>query len=88
MLMWVCIVFTFIFLVGVIFFLKEKPEDERELQHYMDADRKAYMFGSVFLAGIVVYQGVWSFIDPLFPVALLIMILSRMIFLYSSRNNN
>ncbi|MES2409474.1 MAG: hypothetical protein V4509_04220 [Patescibacteria group bacterium] len=88
MLMWVCIAFIILFVIGVILFLKEKPRDERDEVHYMNADRKAYMFGSIFLAGIVVYQGMWGFIDPLFPVVLLIMILSRMLFLYSSRNNN
>ncbi|MDB5204266.1 MAG: hypothetical protein JWP09_294 [Candidatus Taylorbacteria bacterium] len=88
MLMWVCIAFTFIFLFGVIFFLKEKPQDERELQHYMDADRKAYMFGSICLAVVIVHQGIWGVIEPLFPVVLLAMVLSRAIFLGSNRSHH
>jgi hypothetical protein len=60
------------------FIMYEHAEDERELIHTMHAGRVAYLSGIAILTLALLVQGFSHAIDPWIPVALAVMVLSKL----------
>ncbi len=64
--------------IWVAFVVRENGEDEREMQHRMNAGRAAYLSGILVLAAALVVQGFSHTIDPWIPLTLSIMFADKM----------
>ncbi|MEK7612202.1 MAG: hypothetical protein AAB407_02580 [Patescibacteria group bacterium] len=61
------------------FVIKERSGDEREMIHRMNAGRIAYLSGLAVLTIAFVMQGFSHAIDPWIPIALVVMVVSKLI---------
>lgn len=58
---------------------REQPDDEREMQNQALASRLAYIVGSLALIAALIIQSLNHSLDPAIPVALLLMIATKII---------
>ena len=65
--------------IFLVFLWHEKPEDERELINQNIASRAAYIVGSLVLIVALVVQGFQHNVDPIIPIALFAMIVTKLI---------
>ncbi len=61
------------------FVMYEKAHDEREALHKMHAGRVAYLSGIAILTAALVVQGFTHTIDPWIPLALEVMVVSKLV---------
>jgi hypothetical protein len=55
----------------------EKPADERELYNQFSSSRTAYVVGTVILASAIVWQDIYTSVDPVLPITLVMMIIAK-----------
>lgn len=77
-----------VFALYVVFMLREKATDERDISHRALSGRVAFLAGSLILIAGVTFQAIWmSGIDEWLVLSLLVMILAKLITrIYSDRN--
>lgn len=74
--------------IFLVFLWKGSPKDEREAQHQSIAGRAAFLVGSIFLLGGIVYQAFWGqTIDHWLIIAFTGMVLAKIIALGYGRKN-
>lgn len=72
-------IFVILFASFLVFVWRERAHDEREQLHKMVAARIGYLFGMATIAGVLLVQAiVYHHTDPLFIVALLVMVIGKM----------
>ncbi|MEI7510770.1 MAG: hypothetical protein WCJ84_01290 [Candidatus Peregrinibacteria bacterium] len=72
-------IFNALFMVFIAFSWQENPQDEREMQHTFLAGRVAFLAGTIILVVGMVVQIFLHTLDIWIPIALGVMILSKMI---------
>lgn len=80
--------FIAVFALYVVFMLREKVADERDISHRALSGRVAFLAGSLILIAGITFQAIWmSGIDEWLVLSLLVMILAKLITrIYSDRN--
>jgi cobalamin synthase len=63
----------------IVFFWREQPNDEREMQNQAVASRSAYIVGSLVLIVALVVQSLRHELDAAIPIALLAMIATKIV---------
>ena len=63
----------------LVLFVREQPDDEREMQNQALASRSAYTIGSLVLITGLIVQSLNHSLDPVVPIALLAMIATKVI---------
>ena len=64
----------------LLLFWNERPQDEREQSNLHLASRRAYVVGTAFLIVALLVQGFSHSVDAAIPVALLLMVASKVLF--------
>ncbi len=62
----------------VVLVWREDPADEREAEHQHEASRAAYLAGCSLLIVAMVVQGFRHHLDPVIPLALFLMIVTKL----------
>jgi FtsH-binding integral membrane protein len=72
----------------LVFFWREKPNDEREYENQAHASRVAYLVGSGALLIAMAVQSIQHTLDATAPVTLLAMIVTKLVIQNRKDNNN
>ena len=88
LLMLILTILSATFLIFASLFWREKPKDERENFHSMTAGRISYLSGITTLIVGLIYQSIKHEIDIWLPIAITVMLISKIIsHIYQSTRN-
>jgi amino acid transporter len=83
--MMVCVLVYCLVGLFLVALFAEKPADEREVYNQFTSSRAAYVVGTVMLASAVVWQDIYSKIDPVIPVTLIVMVVVKTAFEFRNK---